>query len=125
MNKPCFYQREDQSPVLWMLGIREGEFQCLQEVVANTKEAAVEKHIPVVSENGEGLSVKVGSVSHPMTPGHYIEWIVVETKDGGMYRRFMPEEAPEAVFPIKRSAVTGVYAYCNLHGLWKAEQGAV
>ncbi len=121
MKQARFFQKEDQSPVLWMLGVREGEFACLQEVAANTKEAAVEKHIPVVSETGEGFMVKVGSVAHPMTPGHYIEWIVVETKDGGMYHRFTPDEVPEAAFPVKRSAVTAVYAYCNLHGLWKAE----
>lgn len=80
-----------------------------------------EKHVPVVSaENGQ-TKVTVGSVRHPMTAEHYIEWVEV-LKDGSVCRKALaPENAPEAEFPAVAEPGT-VRAYCNLHGLWKAEK---
>ena len=86
---------------------------------ANTVEAAVEKHIPVVEHKDGKLHVKVGSVAHPMTEPHYIEFIAIEQNDRiGM--AYLPRTgAPEAIFPEIPHGVA--YAYCNLHGLWKTE----
>jgi len=85
----------------------------------NTTEAAVEKHIPVVEKNENGVLVKVGSVEHPMLETHYIEWIEVVTLNN-VYRKYLkPGEKPEAFFNIEEE-ILSVREYCNLHGLWKA-----
>lgn len=85
----------------------------------NTTDAAVEKHVPVKEKVAGGWKVKVGSVAHPMTDDHYIEWIEL-VADGISYKEFLsPTSTPEAFFPVTNDNVT-VKAYCNLHGLWKA-----
>ncbi len=85
----------------------------------NTVDAALEKHVPVIEKGTNGITVKVGSVSHPMEEKHYIQWIELIV-DGKVYRQFLsPGGAPEAFFPITGEKVTA-REYCNLHGLWKA-----
>ena len=100
-----------------------GELVCCGEPMKllkeNTTDAAQEKHVPVIEKTADGFKVKVGSVAHPMTPEHYIEWIEL-VADGIAFRAFLkPGAAPEVFFPVKAKSV---YAreYCNLHGLWKA-----
>ncbi len=81
------------------------------------------KHVPVVSQDGNHLNVKVGEVAHPMTEEHWITSIWVEFEDGTVQRKsLLPTDAPETHFCLggKKGKVT-VYEYCNLHGLWKAE----
>jgi superoxide reductase len=87
----------------------------------NTVDASGEKHLPVVSVEGDVLSVRVGSVDHPMLPEHYIEWVYVETENGGMRRALKPGDAPRADFCLGGQKAVAVYAYCNLHGLWMTE----
>jgi superoxide reductase len=86
----------------------------------NTVDAAREKHVPVIAM-GEGvITVKVGSVPHPMEDKHYIEWIEL-LADGKVYRQFLkPGEKPEATFNLTAAKVTA-REYCNIHGHWKAE----
>lgn len=94
----------------------------MTEVVPNTTDAAQEKHVPVVTVNGDKVSVKVGSVAHPMTEEHYIEFIVLECKDSYQLKYLKPGDAPEAEFMLAAGAEpVAAYAYCNLHGLWKAD----
>jgi len=93
----------------------------MQELVPNTVDAAQEKHVPVYEINGRKLTVKVGSVEHPMVNEHYIQWIYVRTNNGGQRVCLNPGEAPMAVFDISEGEPVEVYEYCNLHGLWKAE----
>ena len=91
------------------------------EVHANTTDAAVEKHVPIATfEDGE-MVVRVGSAVHPMAEPHHIEWVLVETKDGGLFHFFTPTDDPEAKFHVCRKECVAVYSYCNLHGLWKAD----
>ncbi len=90
------------------------------ELIPNTTEAAVEKHIPVYTFDGDTLSVSVGSVLHPMSEAHYIEWVIVETIDGHMLKNLTPNSQPVVTFTVKKEEVVAVYAYCNLHGVWKA-----
>lgn len=86
----------------------------------NTTDAAVEKHVPALEKKTDGWQVNVGSVDHPMTDAHYIEWIEL-IDNGTVYKEFLsPGDKPAAFFPITADKVT-VRAYCNLHGLWKAE----
>lgn len=86
----------------------------------NTVDASLEKHVPVIEKNEEGVIVKIGSVPHPMTQEHYIEWIEISTERGESKKFLKPGEKPEAKFPVKATKVTA-RAYCNLHGLWKSE----
>jgi len=96
--------------------------QKMEELIPGTTDAAVEKHVPAVSIEGNKVSVKVGSVEHPMVEAHYIQWIVLETKHGMQVKYLSWENAPEAVFElVGADEPVAVYEYCNLHGLWKAE----
>lgn len=93
----------------------------MKEIVPNTTDAAQEKHVPVWSREGNLVKVQVGSVAHPMIPAHYIEWVSLQTKAGNQRKALSPEQAPEVAFAITEGdEVEAVYAYCNLHGLWKA-----
>ena len=93
----------------------------MTEIIPGTVEASREKHIPVWSVDGNIVHVSVGSVEHPMLPEHYIEWISIETKQGNQRKELRPGEKPEACFALcEGDEVEAVYAYCNLHGLWKA-----
>lgn len=85
----------------------------------NTTEAATEKHIPAVTVSGNTVSVQVGSVEHPMTEAHSIQWIYVATENGGQRKSLCPDQKPIAVFTLHEDKPLAVYAYCNLHGLWK------
>lgn len=89
-------------------------------IKANTTDAAVEKHVPVIEQNGNIVTVSVGSVTHPMAEEHYIEWILLETKNGNQRVELKPGEEPKATFVlVDGNEVVAAYAYCNLHGLWK------
>ena len=91
------------------------------ELIPGTTDAAVEKHVPVVSIEGNKVNVVVGSVVHPMTPEHYIQWIVLETKAGYQVNELTPTFEPKASFVLAEGdEIVAVYEYCNLHNLWKA-----
>ncbi|HIT77587.1 MAG TPA: desulfoferrodoxin [Candidatus Limihabitans stercoravium] len=95
--------------------------QKMTELVAGTVEASAEKHIPVYKVEGNKVHVTVGSVEHPMLEAHFIEWISLETKQGNQRKVLEPGQKPEACFAMcEGDEVVAVYAYCNLHGLWKA-----
>ena len=92
----------------------------MAEIVPGTTDAAVEKHVPEYTvENGK-VFVKVGSVEHPMLPEHYIEWISLQTKQGNQRKTLEPGQEPAVCFSLcEGDEVEAVYAYCNLHSLWK------
>ena len=95
--------------------------QAMEELAANTTDAAVEKHVPVVTAEGSKVTVEVGSAAHPMLEEHFIQWIALETKQGAQRKPLNPGDAPKAVFALAEGdEVIAAYAYCNLHGLWKA-----
>lgn len=94
--------------------------QEMTELAANTTDAAVEKHMPVIEVSGQRVIVKVSSVAHPMAEKHFIQWVALETKQGGQLKYLHPGETPEAVFALTEGdEAVAAYAYCNLHGLWK------
>ncbi|MCL2498743.1 MAG: desulfoferrodoxin [Defluviitaleaceae bacterium] len=102
----------------------------MAELVPNTVEASAEKHLPVVSsETGTCdcgrecicLDVKVGSATHPMDDGHHISFVYVETERGGQRKCLKAGEEPRLPFCVTGDKPVAVYAYCNLHGLWKTE----
>ena len=88
---------------------------------AGTVDAAKEKHIPVVSVNNNIVEVNVGEVDHPMTEEHYIEFVVLETNKGVRINHLTPNSKPHTSFVLEdNEELISTYAYCNLHGLWKA-----
>jgi len=95
---------------------------CGQDMVllkANTVDAALEKHVPVIEKKGRTVTVKVGSVAHPMEEKHYIE-VVGVWAGNKLYRAYLkPGDRPEATFEVDGD-VQHARAYCNLHGLWKS-----
>lgn len=93
----------------------------MQELVGNTTDAAVEKHVPVVEEVEGKVFVKVGDVPHPMLEAHHISWLYVELADGGILKYLDVDKPAEATFNVELKDVKAVYEYCNLHGLWKKE----
>ncbi len=94
----------------------------MAEIIPNTTEAATEKHLPVATVNGNEITVKIGSVAHPMLDNHFIEWVYIETEQGGQRKALKPGDKPQVVFALADGDVAkAVYAYCNLHGLWKTE----
>ncbi len=95
--------------------------QKMELLVPNTTEAAGEKHLPVVTVEDGTIYVNVGEVSHPMAGAHHIEWLYIETENGGQHRIIHSGDAPEAAFCIGEDRPIAVYAYCNLHGLWMTE----
>lgn len=100
-----------------------GELVCcgqpMKLMTENTVDEAKEKHVPVIEQNGDMVTVKVGSVPHPMEEKHWIEFIEL-IADGKVYRQNLkPGQAPEATFCVQADKVSA-REYCNLHGLWKA-----
>jgi len=95
--------------------------QKMSVLEAGVVEASREKHIPEVEVLGDKVKVVVGSVIHPMAEEHSILWIYLETDKGGHRKDLKAGEAPEAVFALEGEKPVAVYAYCNLHGLWKKE----
>lgn len=94
--------------------------QKMTELVPGTTDAAVEKHVPSYVVEGNKVIVTVGEVEHPMAEEHYIEWVSIQTKQGNQRKALKPGEAPKICFSIcDGDEVEAVYAYCNLHGLWK------
>lgn len=96
--------------------------QAMTVLEPNTTDAAFEKHVPVIEADGSKVTVKVGSVEHPMLAEHYIEWILIETSQGYQKKDLKPGDKPEAVFALASGeTLVAAYDYCNLHGLWSAK----
>jgi superoxide reductase len=95
--------------------------QKMKEIVPGTVEASREKHIPVVTVEGDVVKVVVGAVNHPMAEEHSILWVQLETDKGSQRKYLEVGAAPEVSFTLNGEKAVAVYAYCNLHGLWKAE----
>ena len=95
--------------------------QKMDELIPNTVEASGEKHIPAVSVKDGIVEVNVGAVDHPMVDVHWIEWVQLQTDRGSRRHYLDPGEAPKVSFLLGDEKPVAVYAYCNLHGLWKTE----
>lgn len=91
----------------------------MEEMIANTTDASVEKHVPVCEKIGNEMIVRVGEAEHPMEEDHYIMWIAQVTENTTTRVRLYPGKEAEAKFLYTPNAI--IYAYCNKHGLWKKE----
>ena len=95
--------------------------QKMTKLEAGVVEASREKHIPIVTVSDDAVTASVGSVIHPMSEEHNIAWIYLLTDKGGHRKSLSVTDAPEATFRLSDEKPIAVYAYCNLHGLWKTE----
>ncbi|MBN1513536.1 MAG: desulfoferrodoxin [Phycisphaerae bacterium] len=123
-SKLEIYKCEKCGNIVELVHGGDGELVCcgqpMKRYEANTVDAAKEKHVPVIEAVDGGYRVTVGSTLHPMTAEHYIEWIEL-VGDGKAYRQFLePGQEPKATFKINAKKITA-REYCNLHGLWKAQ----
>ena len=102
-----------------LLSKEELKLEGWKELVAGSTDAAQEKHVPVVEKKCKTVKVNVGSVSHPMSEEHLIEWVALETEQGYQVRYFKATDLPVCEFKLADGdKAIRVYAYCNLHGLW-------
>ena len=93
----------------------------LKELKAGTVDASAEKHVPSYQLKDGKVYVNVGEVAHPMEADHFIEWIALFTDKGTYFKNLSPDDKPEAVFSVDGGEhIEEIYAYCNLHKLWKA-----
>ena len=95
--------------------------QKMKALEVGAVEASHEKHIPVVTVDNGTVKVVVGSILHPMTEEHSSDWVYLETDKGGQRKELKPGDEPTVVFAIADEVPVAVYAYCNLHGLWKKD----
>ncbi len=93
--------------------------QKMTQLIPGTVEASIEKHLPVVVIDSGKVKVEIGSVAHPMAEEHSILWVYLQTDKGGQIKHLNVGEAPLAEFALLEEKPIAVYAYCNLHGLWK------
>lgn len=93
----------------------------MKQLIPGTTEGASEKHLPVYQVEGNRVTVTVGSTEHPMQEEHSIQWVALQTKQGAQYKVLTPGHSPTVSFALcDADEAEAVYAYCNLHGLWKA-----
>ncbi len=93
----------------------------MEEIIAGSVDASKEKHIPVYTVENGVVTVKIGEVPHPMLPEHYIEWVALKTNKGVQIKYLNPSEEPLCIFALTGGEnIEEVYAYCNIHGLWKS-----
>jgi len=122
-TKTSFFRCEICGNLVGLIKNGGGKLVCcgrpMLKLEANTVDASAEKHVPVVSRQDGKFIVKVGSVAHPMTEAHYIEWVAVLSDDGTERISLSPGE--EAVVTLCDKSDAEVYVYCNLHGLWKTK----
>lgn len=95
--------------------------ESMQELVANSTDAVVEKHLPVLTLEGDVLAVEVGSVAHPMQENHFITLIAVVNGDSEQIFKLKPNMAPKIECKVDVNKPVVAYAYCNIHGLWKSK----
>lgn len=125
MNNSRFYICEHCGNLIGMINDSGVPMMCcgqkMTKIEAGTVEASREKHIPVVTVDGNNIHVKIGSVAHPMLEEHSILWVYLQTDKGGQRKCLTPGEDPKVTFAIAEEKPLSVYAYCNLHGLWKTD----
>ena len=117
MDKVKFYKNKNDGTVIALMnGTLSDDNYLLLKV--NDTDAAIEKHVPVYEKDGNEIIVSVGSVLHPMQEEHYIMWIAYVYGNKIEITKLNPNDEPKAIYKFVSGAE--IYAYCNLHGLWKS-----
>ena len=98
-----------------------GELVCCNKPMKKLEEQTSdeimgEKHVPIVINNNSETTVQVGSLPHPMTEEHYIEFIEILSEDEIRIKYLKPHETAEYKTNFTKDFIAK--EYCNLHGLW-------
>lgn len=121
-----FYICEKCGNIVGLIERGGGQLVCcgqkMKALVVGAIDASREKHVPEVTIDEGKVKVTVGSVTHPMTKEHHISWVYLETDRGGQRKCLKPGEEPVVEFALGDELPVAVYAYCNLHGLWKTDE---
>ena len=87
VEKNEIYKCDVCGNVVEVLTVGGGQLVCcnkpMELMTEKSDDEGQEKHVPIVEKNEDKLIVKVGSVSHPMTEEHHIEWIEINMLDLG------------------------------------------
>ena len=94
--------------------------QKMEELVPNTTDGALEKHVPQITREGSHVTVQVGSTIHPMLEEHYIQFIAAVSGSKVTFQSTKPGEEP--VMKTGGAEPVTAYEYCNLHGYWKGQE---
>ena len=125
MKKAKFYICRTCGNLVGMINASGVPMMCcgkpMEALEPNTVEASGEKHVPAVTVEDGAVHVMIGSVEHPMVDVHYIEWVYLQTENGGQRISLKPGQEPKVTFLLGNEKPVAVYAYCNLHGLWMTE----
>ena len=123
-EKVNFYRCNVCNKIVEVIDDSAGSLVCCkepaQQLIANTTNASFEKHVPVITKEDGKIVVTIGAEQHPMSCEHYIEWVCIVFDNRVNRFIFKPNDKPQAIFCAKNALDVTVYAYCNLHGLWKA-----
>lgn len=124
MSEPRFFVCEHCGNLVGVIHDSKVPMMCcgqkMTELIPGSVDAAQEKHVPVIQVEGDKVTVSVGSAAHPMLEEHFIGWIYLQTDKGGHRKALNPGDEPKAVYSLVDEKPIAAYAYCNLHGLWKA-----
>lgn len=120
-----FYQCKKCGNIIAQVKLKGNPVMCcdeeMKQIIPGTSDGAKEKHVPVYKREQNRVIVMVGEIGHPMTDEHYIEWVSIQTKFGNQRKALNPGDEPKVCFSLcENDEIEEVYAYCNLHGLWKA-----
>lgn len=125
MKETKFYICEKCGNIVGMIHESGAPLSCcgqkMTKLEAGVVDASREKHVPAVTVEGNTVKVAVGSVAHPMTEEHSINWVYLKTDIGGQRKDLKPGDVPQVTFALADEKPLAVYAWCNLHGLWKTE----
>lgn len=125
MNDTRFYVCEHCGNLIGMIHDAGVPMMCcgqkMTKLEPGTVDASLEKHVPVVTVEDKTVKVNIGAVAHPMAEEHYITWVYLQTDRGGQRKNLYPGEEPSVTFSLADEKPLAVYAYCNLHGLWKTD----
>lgn len=127
MENLAFFIDKDKKDVLCAITGEKNDIlarikEQFEELEPSKAEGAGEKHLPVITVDGNHVTVTVGSVLHPMTEEHSIGWVYLETIHGEQIKFLSPNQEPSATFALTADdKPIAAYAYCNLHGFWKTE----
>jgi len=123
MSNIIFYRCEICGNIVALIKNGGGTLVCcghnMTKLIPNTSDGAKEKHVPFITRENGKMSVAIGSVLHPMLPEHHIEWIALDTGEKTEIVYLKPGMEPKTAFSEVPAGT--VYAYCNLHGLWKTD----
>ena len=126
MKEQKFFICKECGELVGIIENEEAKLSCgknpMVELKPNTVDAAKEKHVPVATVFGNTVTVKIGSVLHPMEKEHHIDWVYLQVNNGGQRKNIKDNKEAAVVFELcEGEKAVKVFAYCNKHGLWSSD----